>query len=138
MKKQFLSKSVPRGTRTIWRYLGALFILFTFVGNVWGAEETITWDGTSLTGVSSTNITAGTALAVAGSDGRKVQTIEVYNSTQIASGGTTRKKYNDGWWEDFYSTPCTTSGCTDASTTARIEIPFTIVASKTFEITSVS
>lgn len=30
---------VPRGTRTIWRYLGALFILFTFaVGNVWAAE----------------------------------------------------------------------------------------------------
>lgn len=43
-KKQFLSKSVPRGTRTIWRYLGALFILFTFaIGNVWGAEETLTW-----------------------------------------------------------------------------------------------
>ena len=36
MKKQFQSKSVPRGTRTIWRYLGALFILFTFaVGNLW-------------------------------------------------------------------------------------------------------
>ena len=38
MKKQFQSKSVPRGTRTIWRYLGALFILFTFaIGNVWAA-----------------------------------------------------------------------------------------------------
>ncbi len=37
MKKQFQSKSVPRGTRTIWRYLGALFLLFTFaIGNVWG------------------------------------------------------------------------------------------------------
>lgn len=36
MKKQFLSKAVPRGTRTIWRYLSALFILFTFaIGNVW-------------------------------------------------------------------------------------------------------
>lgn len=36
MKNKFLSKSVPRGTRTIWRYLGALFILFTFaIGNVW-------------------------------------------------------------------------------------------------------
>jgi len=35
-KKQFQSKSVPRGTRTIWRYLGALFLLFTFgIGNVW-------------------------------------------------------------------------------------------------------
>ena len=41
MKKQFQSKSVPRGTRTIWRYLGALFILFTFaIGNVW-ADTTI-------------------------------------------------------------------------------------------------
>ena len=39
MKKQFQSKSVPRGTRTIWRYLGALFILFTFaIGNVWAAD----------------------------------------------------------------------------------------------------
>ncbi len=37
-KKQFQSKSVPRGTRTIWRYLGALFLLFTFaIGNVWAA-----------------------------------------------------------------------------------------------------
>ncbi len=41
-KKQFQSKSVPRGTRTIWRYLGALFILFTFaIGNVLAAN--ITW-----------------------------------------------------------------------------------------------
>ena len=40
MKKQFQSKSVPRGTRTIWRYLGALFILFTFaIGNVWAASD---------------------------------------------------------------------------------------------------
>lgn len=38
MKNNFQSKSVPRGTRTIWRYLGALFLLFTFaIGNVWGA-----------------------------------------------------------------------------------------------------
>ena len=41
MKKQFQSKAVPRGTRTIWRYLGALFILFTFaIGNVWAATST--------------------------------------------------------------------------------------------------
>lgn len=46
MKKQFQSKAVPRGTRTIWRYLGALFILFTFaVGNVWGAYD-VPADGT--------------------------------------------------------------------------------------------
>ena len=42
MKKQFQSKAVPRGTRTIWRYFGALFILFTFaVGNVWAASSVI-------------------------------------------------------------------------------------------------
>lgn len=41
-KKQFLSKSVPRGTRTIWRYLGALFLIFTLsIGQMWGADPTI-------------------------------------------------------------------------------------------------
>jgi len=46
MKKQFQSKSVPRGTRTLWRYLGALIILFTFaIGNVWGAYD-VPADGT--------------------------------------------------------------------------------------------
>ena len=41
MKNNFQSKSVPRGTRTIWRYLGALFLLFTFaIGNVWAADPT--------------------------------------------------------------------------------------------------
>jgi hypothetical protein len=40
MRNNFQSKSVPRGTRTIWRYLGALFILFTFaIGNVWAATD---------------------------------------------------------------------------------------------------
>lgn len=37
MKDKFQSKAVPRGTRTIWRYLSALILLFTFaIGNVWG------------------------------------------------------------------------------------------------------
>ncbi len=47
MKKQFLSKSVPRGTRTIWRYLGALFILFTFAGNVWGTDWLLSNENTN-------------------------------------------------------------------------------------------
>ena len=50
MKNKFLSKSVPRGTQTIWRYLGALFLLFTFaIGNVWGADPdlTVTFDGST-------------------------------------------------------------------------------------------
>lgn len=42
MKKLFQSKAVPRGTRTIWRYLGALFVLFTFaIGNVWAAYDVL-------------------------------------------------------------------------------------------------
>ena len=42
MKNKFLSKSVPRGTRTIWRYLGALFLLFTFaIGQMWAADPTV-------------------------------------------------------------------------------------------------
>lgn len=37
MKDKFLSKAVPRGTRTIWRYLSALILLFTLaIGNMWG------------------------------------------------------------------------------------------------------
>ena len=40
MKNNFQSKAVPRGIRTIWRYLSALFILFTFaIGNVWAADD---------------------------------------------------------------------------------------------------
>lgn len=47
MKNNFQSKSVPRGTRTIWRYLGALLILFTFaIGNVM-ADEIFSWTATS-------------------------------------------------------------------------------------------
>lgn len=47
MKNKFLSKSVPRGTRTIWRYLGALFLLFTLsIGQMWGVTATPTPAGT--------------------------------------------------------------------------------------------
>jgi hypothetical protein len=51
MKNNFQSKAVPRGTRTIWRYLSALFLLFTFaIGNVWGtAPSTIKVPGSTFT-----------------------------------------------------------------------------------------
>ena len=46
MKKQFQSKAVPRGTRTIWRYLGALFLFFTLgIGQMWAAYD-VPADGT--------------------------------------------------------------------------------------------
>lgn len=39
MKDKFLSKAVPRGTRTIWRYLSALIILFSLsIGQMWAAD----------------------------------------------------------------------------------------------------
>ena len=42
MKDNFQSKAVPRGTRTIWRYLSALLILFTFaIGQMWAADITV-------------------------------------------------------------------------------------------------
>lgn len=47
MKNKFQSKAVPRGTRTIWRYLGALFLLFTFaIGNVWANQTDLISDVT--------------------------------------------------------------------------------------------
>ena len=39
MKNKFQSKAVPRGTRTIWRYLSALILLFSLsIGQMWGAD----------------------------------------------------------------------------------------------------
>lgn len=59
MEKQFQSKSVPRGTRTIWRYLGALFLLFTFaIGNVWAAVAKISFNNNDqATAYSATKVT---------------------------------------------------------------------------------
>ncbi len=43
MKNKFLSKSVPRGTRTIWRYLSAFILLFSLsIGQMWATDLTIT------------------------------------------------------------------------------------------------
>ena len=72
MKNNFQSKAVPRGTRTIWRYLSALFILFTFaIGNVWGADETI-------------NLYYGTSKAV---DGDNLNTEDFFFSGHTSNTG---------------------------------------------------
>lgn len=59
MKNHFQSKSVPRGTRTIWRYLSALFILFTFaIGNVWAVDpdyESYDWSSSDADAVVGTH-----------------------------------------------------------------------------------
>lgn len=55
MKNKFQSKAVPRGTRTIWRYLSALILLFSLsIGQMWGQDVTLAdinytqWDGTAM------------------------------------------------------------------------------------------
>ncbi len=72
MKNNFQSKVVPRGTRTIWRYLGALFLLFTFaIGQMWGdvyliGRYTLTdgnFTGGSYTTYGAVKSTDGTTLA---------------------------------------------------------------------------
>lgn len=48
MKNNFQSKAVPRGTRTIWRYLSALILLLTLaIGNVWADTEYVLIDYSS-------------------------------------------------------------------------------------------
>ena len=94
MKKQFQSKSVPRGTRTIWRYLGALFILFTFaIGNVWAAEITYTLTntaclaaGTYVTGTSSDMINK-VPVTITDADGNNALTLNcvIYNNKKTRS-----------------------------------------------------
>ena len=82
MKKQFLSKSVPRGTRTIWRYLGALFILFTFaIGNVWADDVTIS-AAEMVAGSTKSHITP-----AAGADA-------AVSEQQVWLDGSTKKKYD--------------------------------------------
>ena len=47
MKNNFQSKAVPRGTRTIWRYLSALILLFTFaIGQMWAEMPLSALSGT--------------------------------------------------------------------------------------------
>ena len=85
MKNKFLSKSVPRGTRTIWRYLGALFILFTFaIGNVWAADVVINLQGTT-TAASKKAAQVGTSDAYFGRCGNEVSLA----SDGLATGNST-------------------------------------------------
>ncbi len=90
MKNKFLSKSVPRGTRTIWRYLGALFILFTFaIGNVMAADVVHTYNfpsysSTLIPTVSSANtknnVTTGHSFTVSPAEDSKVSTTFYYGA----------------------------------------------------------
>lgn len=103
-----------------------------FVGQVWGASETITWDGKSLIGSGGTHVSAGTATAVNGNT-YQAGTLSI-SSNKI----TTVKKNHSShkYWEDFSETQTETS--TNATTTARVEFPITIASSYELNVSSVS
>ena len=102
MKDNFQSKSVPRGTRTIWRYLGALFILFTFaIGNVWAAASTTT-DGKYATGT----IDFSTIGTLSGT------TTYWHNGVKFYSGNATSISANNTAWSTSVSIPAYVSNVT--------------------------
>ena len=100
MKKQFQSKSVPRGTRTIWRYLGALFLLFTFaIGNVWGeltAHTPGVYEKTTDKGGYGCTLTTVASGANAG-------TFEVYYFSANSKYGNTTDVYGGGSKQQYFS-----------------------------------
>ena len=87
MENKFLSKPVPRGTRTIWRYLSALFILFTFaIGNVWA--EDVTWEGDNTVFVDkklSDEVTTITVTKDASNSSKKISCINSTSNKQYLS-----------------------------------------------------
>jgi len=109
-----------------------LLALTLGIGNAWG-DETITWNGTSLAGVSSTHITAGTATAVDG-DTYTAGTISI-SSSKIQTES--KKHTNDTYWEDFSAAAQQVEGGVSATGTARIELPFTVAEGYTFTISDV-
>lgn len=81
MKDKFQSKAVPRGTRTIWRYLSALILLFTFaIGNVWGADPTLSFGTTS--------VTTSTFLKEYSTEGITISSDRSYSSNCVELGST--------------------------------------------------
>lgn len=102
MKKQFQSKSVPRGTRTIWRYLSALFILFTLgIGQMWAAASTTT-DGKYATGT----IDFSTIGTLSGT------TTYWHNGVKFYSGNATSISANNTAWSTSVSIPAYVSNVT--------------------------
>lgn len=107
-------------------------LLLCVCTGAWAASETVAWSGSSLAGTSGTNVTAGTATAVDGST-YKAGTISI-NSSKIVTES--KKHTNDSYWEDFSSTPQTSSS-TNATGTARIEFPITIATDYIFTVSEI-
>ena len=109
-----------------------LYAQFTENSGTGGATESITWSGSSLTGVSGTNVTAGTATAVNGST-YSAGTLSI-SSNKIQTES--KKHTNDSYWEDF-SGGTQSASSTNATTTARMELPITIADGYTFNVSEV-
>ena len=95
MKNNYQSKAVPRGTRTIWRYLSAFILFFALgIGQMWGADpienegtystQVISADGTTSTW---TFITPGSQVTVPNSETEDVDIIYV-------PGGSSKMKFS--------------------------------------------
>ena len=113
-----------------------LFTLLTLlcfaVSGAWATDETVSWSGSSLAGTSGTNVTAGTATAVNGST-YKAGTISISSNKIVTES---KKHTNDSYWEDFSSTP-QTSTSTSPSGTARIEFPITVTTGYNFTVSEI-
>ncbi|MBO7051433.1 MAG: InlB B-repeat-containing protein, partial [Prevotella sp.] len=109
-----------------------LYAQFTENSGTGGATESITWSGSSLTGVDGTNVTAGTATAVNGST-YSAGTLSI-SSNKIQTES--KKHTNDSYWEDF-SGGTQSASSTNATTTARMELPITIADGYTFNVSEV-
>ena len=81
MKNNFQSKAVPRGTRTIWRYLGALFLIFTLsIGQMLAADPTLSFGTTSAT--------TSTYLGTYETEGITISSDRSYSSGMVQLGST--------------------------------------------------
>ncbi len=101
MKKQFQSKSVPRGTRTLWRYLGALILFFSLsIDQMWAAEIFST---DVLASVSSATVSQNKGAYTTGTATSWSDPYENYFATSGSAG----------YYQLAFSTPISLTGYTD-------------------------
>ena len=88
MKDKFQSKAVPRGTRTIWRYLSALFLLLTLgVSTMWADTELCS---ATLNGITANANTTGVAQTGCTMKWNNVDA----SSNKVTVGGVTYYKFS--------------------------------------------
>ena len=110
-----------------------LLCLLTISTPAWGATETLTWALTSNTNCSGgTNVSGGSVTPVNGST-YKAGTWSISSSKYQSEN---KNHSSESYWEDLSS--CSTSGCADPTTTARLEFPITINSGYSFNLTGIS